>query len=472
MKFMPRSRATRTERNASLKSTGRNSWPSDEAPKLSEDNCKPVRPSGRNSMSLMPRTRRSDTRNPRRSPQTHRNASSQAPGGASSPGSSERDCTTSEPRVNCPDSSLGNLLMWDRDPDGHRSAGNGHRETRSVARRARHHSAEQRTPLVEALLRVIEQLLAANEQLQATVQQQQLRIEQLEDEIRRLKGLPEQPKRKPKPSPLNDPSGPPSASGEKKKPNTPDGKRPGSAKRSKTRDLVIHDDVPLPLDGLPDGTKFLGYLDFTVQDLKVEPHNTRYRRGRYQLPDGTIVTAPLPQDVTSHFGPTLRQYVLYQHFHNHVTQPLLHEELLELGVDISAGQVNRLLTEGHEAFHQEKDSSAAGRPRGLGVPADRRHVRQAPGQRRAHAAHRQRLVRLVLHDRHQEPGELPEDSAHASSGLPVQRRRLVLPRMLRGPPKTPRATATRHGLALRGRRILGSATRCVEDRRRRNSGGW
>ena len=73
--------------------------------------------------------------------------------------------------------------------------------------------AEQRTPLVEALLGVIGQLLAANEQLQATVQQLQLRIEQLEDEILRLKGLPEQPKRKPSPSPLNDPSGPPSASG-------------------------------------------------------------------------------------------------------------------------------------------------------------------------------------------------------------------------------------------------------------------
>ena len=72
---------------------------------------------------------------------------------------------------------------------------------------------EQRTPLVEALLRVIEQLQATNEQLRATVQQQQLRIEQLEDEVRRLKGLPDQPKRKPSPSPLNDPSGPPSASG-------------------------------------------------------------------------------------------------------------------------------------------------------------------------------------------------------------------------------------------------------------------
>jgi hypothetical protein len=224
--------------------------------------------------------------------------------------------------------------------------------------------ADQRTPLVEALLRVIDRLEATNEelrrtneQLRTTVAQQQLRIEQLEDEVRRLKGLPEKPKRKPSPSPLNDPSGPPSTANEKKKkPTTPDGKRPGSAKRSKTRDLVIHKSVPLPLDDLPLGTRFLGYLDFTVQDLLVEPYNTCYRRGRYQLPDGTIVTAALPADVTSHFGPTLRQYTLYQHFHNHVTQPLLHEELLELGVDISAGQVNRLLTEGHEVFHQEKDS--------------------------------------------------------------------------------------------------------------------
>src|SRR5450755_1220482 len=127
--------------------------------------------------------------------------------------------------------------------------------------------AEQRTPLVEALLRV---------------------IEQLQEEVRRLKGLPETPKRSAQPSPLNDADGPPSAAGKKKKPTTPDGKRPGSAKRSKTQDLIIHDDVPLRLDGLPDGTKFLGYQDFTVQDLKIEPHNTIYRRGRYQLPDGTI----------------------------------------------------------------------------------------------------------------------------------------------------------------------------------------
>lgn len=216
--------------------------------------------------------------------------------------------------------------------------------------------AEERTPLVEALLGVIDRLEATVEQQRLTIERQQRRIEQLEDEVRRLKGLPETPKRKPRPSPLNDPD-PPSAGGKTKakKPKTPDGKRPGSAKRAKTRQLDIHEFVSLRLDGLPAGTKFLGYEDYTVQDLRVEPRNTRYRRGRYRLPDGSFVTAGLPENVTSHFGPGLQQYVLYQHFHNHVTQPLLHEELRELGVDISAGQVSRLLTEGHEAFHQEKD---------------------------------------------------------------------------------------------------------------------
>lgn len=221
--------------------------------------------------------------------------------------------------------------------------------------------AEERTPLVEALLGVIDRLEVTVEQQRLTIEQQQQRIgqqqrriEQLEEEVRRLKGLPETPKRPPQPGPLNRPD-PPSKSGGRK-PKPPGGKRPGSAKRSKTRHLTIHETVSLQPDDLPDGSMFLGYEDFTVQDLLVEPRNTRYRRGRYRLPDGTFVTASLPQHIDSHFGPTLRRYVLYQHFHNHVTQPLLHEELRELGVDISAGQISRLLTEGHEPFHQEKDS--------------------------------------------------------------------------------------------------------------------
>jgi hypothetical protein len=73
-------------------------------------------------------------------------------------------------------------------------------------------------------------------------------------------------------------------------------------------------------------------------------------------PDGHTLLAPLPDDVLpgSHFGPILTGYILYQYHHCNVTQPLLLEQLHELGIDISTGQINHILTEDHDAFHQEK----------------------------------------------------------------------------------------------------------------------
>src|SRR5262249_11660486 len=72
--------------------------------------------------------------------------------------------------------------------------------------------------------------------------------------------------------------------------------------------------------------------------------------------DGQNLVAPLPPEVISgsHFGPTLISFILHQYHHQHVTQPLLLEQLLQLGIDISAGELNRIVTEGKEAFHQEK----------------------------------------------------------------------------------------------------------------------
>jgi hypothetical protein len=48
-------------------------------------------------------------------------------------------------------------------------------------------------------------------------------------------------------------------------------------------------------------------------------------------------------------------FILYQYYHGPVTQPLLLEQLWEYGVEISAGQLNRLLTEQKESFHDEKE---------------------------------------------------------------------------------------------------------------------
>lgn len=71
--------------------------------------------------------------------------------------------------------------------------------------------------------------------------------------------------------------------------------------------------------------------------------------------------APLPADVLpgSHYGPNLICYVLDQHHHAHVTQPLLLEQLHDFGIDISAGQLSRILTENQETFHQEQEEVRA-----------------------------------------------------------------------------------------------------------------
>ena len=98
------------------------------------------------------------------------------------------------------------------------------------------------------------------------------------------------------------------------------------------------------------------YEDFVVQDLELKPRVIRYRREHWMTPDGHSVVAPLPADVPpgSHFGSELISYIFHQYHNQHVTQPLLLEQLQQLGFDISAGELSRILTEGKDVFHQEK----------------------------------------------------------------------------------------------------------------------
>jgi Transposase IS66 family len=200
---------------------------------------------------------------------------------------------------------------------------------------------EDRTPLVDSLLAIVQQLLDRVQQLELTVQQ-------LRDENAVLKG--QKPKPQIRPSQLEVPT-PPLA--------PKDGKRPGSAKRSKNSHLVITEEIPLqlPAEQRPPGAVFKGHEPYVVQELTIQAKVTRYLRARYALPDGSSVLAPLPADLVpgKHFGPNLICYVLDQYHHAHVTQPLLLQQLRDYGIDISSGQLSRILTENQETFHQEKD---------------------------------------------------------------------------------------------------------------------
>jgi hypothetical protein len=200
-------------------------------------------------------------------------------------------------------------------------------------------SEDEKSPLVL-------QLFAFIEHQGVIIQQQAEQIQQLKDEIARLKNQPPRPDIKP------------SSLGKKKKgiAKKSKGKRPGSKKRHKTAKLEIHDTEPIEPEYIPDGSEFRYYKPFVVQDLKIEAHNIRYRLKVYETPDGRYIAGKLPDYLNGgHYGPTLIRFILYQYHHCHVTQPLLLEQLHELGIDISKGQLSNILIENKDRYHKEKD---------------------------------------------------------------------------------------------------------------------
>lgn len=205
---------------------------------------------------------------------------------------------------------------------------------------------EELTPTVRLLLAIIEQQ-------QVTIGRLEERVAQLEAEVARLKKLPPRPKIKP--STLDkvcDDEDPPTG-GTGTGRSSGGGKRPGSKKRRKRP--KVHRSVIVAPENLPPGSRLLGYQDYLVQDIQIETCNTRYRLARYRTPDGKLLSGQLPAEVRgTHFGSTLRSFILYQYHHQRVTQPLLLQQVREWGVDISNGQLNRLIVEGKEPFHTEK----------------------------------------------------------------------------------------------------------------------
>jgi hypothetical protein len=109
--------------------------------------------------------------------------------------------------------------------------------------------------------------------------------------------------------------------------------------------------------GVPEGSRFKGYSEFDVQELVIRAETIRYRIENWYSAEGKLISGVLPATVVagSHFGPTLQSFILYQYYHALVTEPLLLEQLREFGVEMSSGQLHRLVTEGKERFHREKD---------------------------------------------------------------------------------------------------------------------
>ena len=220
---------------------------------------------------------------------------------------------------------------------------------------------EEQTPVIKDLFAIIEQLIEH-------LQKQKEEIDVLKDEVRILKGLQKRPKFKPSKLDESTPIEPNEKSDEDESEEESDGTsssnktgsgkpaRKSQKKRNNKKDLPIDREERIRPDNIPSGSRFKGYRDFHVQELVIKRENIRYRLERWLTPDGEVLVGQLPTSLENrHYGPTLLTYLLYQHHHCQTTQPLLLEQLREWGIKMSAGQLNRLLSDNKSRFDDEKD---------------------------------------------------------------------------------------------------------------------
>ena len=185
-------------------------------------------------------------------------------------------------------------------------------------------SKAELTPAVVRLLEMVQELAER-------VQLQEEEIGRLKDEIAVLKKQKKRPKIKPSKMDENTGGGGTGNTGSRRA-------RPPKVKSKKTQDLEIHHREEVRVEGVQEDWTFKGYDKDVVQDLRIEPENTCYLLEQWEKPDGTYVIAKAPAG--GHYGATFVPYVLHQYHHQHVTQPLLLEQLKELGFKISAGKLS------------------------------------------------------------------------------------------------------------------------------------
>jgi transposase IS66 family protein len=223
--------------------------------------------------------------------------------------------------------------------------------------------------VVRDLIGEVRRLRAENERLGGALAKLRIEHQAVKDELARLKKLP--------PRPPHKPSGMDKAT-DAKRPEAGDDKGGRSMRRrgSQLDKLTIGATVVVRA-AAPAGSRQKGYEDIVVQDLSLTPTVTRYRRERWETPDGKMILAELDCGIVGGYGPNLHRLVLGLHFAGQMTCERIVALLNGMGVVISKRQVVRLLTARLETFRVEDEAVLKAGLRGAYVTVDDTGARHA-----------------------------------------------------------------------------------------------
>jgi len=198
----------------------------------------------------------------------------------------------------------------------------------------------------KTLLNLIEVLVDENDKLRAENQK-------LKDEINHLKGEQGKPNiRKQKQDNDNNHS---SDENRKKREN----KKQRKPKKKKKKHIKIHRRVTCEVDqnSLPSDAVFKGYENSVLQDIKITPDNVEFKRAIWYSPSlKKSFLAALPEGHYGEFGPGVRSLVITLYRDSGMTEPAIERFFETAGIEISRSTISRMITDGHEHFHQEKEA--------------------------------------------------------------------------------------------------------------------
>jgi len=199
---------------------------------------------------------------------------------------------------------------------------------------------------------LVKRLLNMIEQLRGEVRDLRLENQRLRDENNRMKGEQGKPDIKANKAPgsmREDRSSEAERRSKKRKRH----------KRSKKNEVPIQREEVLKVDQarLPADAQYKGYERVVVQDMRIVAENVLfYKEKYYSASQHKTYLAALPRGYSGQFGPGIKSLILTLYFGVGTSEPKIQEFLENLRVQISKGEVNKLLIERQERFHAESEA--------------------------------------------------------------------------------------------------------------------